>query len=318
MEAVIAATLKPLLIAAYGRSGTTALMALLGHSPRVALGREYPYEDRCLSFFVKSALVLDRHIEASSLTQEQLCDFNDRSLGRSPPLGLKAGLPDPSGIAVSAIPEVLALLWRRFSAEVAQASPHATIYAEKVACWLPAFLRACLPVQTIYLFRDPRDMFISANAFMRKHNYYSFGRSAGDSDLDHAHNLAHDFLSYFENYRADRQRSDCLLLDYSDLILDRAHFAKRLSDFLGTEVTAGPIPWPDRHRTASSLEATVSRWKQESLSTPVLQFLETNLQEAMASLGFEQSGSGRRHCPASSFLPCRIESLPFPARHIVI
>ncbi len=81
-------------------------MALLGRSPRVALGREYPYEDRCLSFFVQSALALERHIEANSLSQEQLCDFNDRSLGRSLQEAMASLGFELSGVRAMALPSI--------------------------------------------------------------------------------------------------------------------------------------------------------------------------------------------------------------------
>ena len=54
-------TLTPILVAGYGRSGTTALMALLGSDPRVAFDRRHPYENRYLTYQTKFALLSARH-----------------------------------------------------------------------------------------------------------------------------------------------------------------------------------------------------------------------------------------------------------------
>src|SRR5262249_20194007 len=113
-------------------------------------------------------------------------------------------------------------LWMVVEEKTRSSHSSAMFYAEKVPAWVSAFIRSYLPVRTYYLFRDPRDMYLSANAFMRQRNYFSFGRGPEDSDLDHARNLAYEFLLYYENFRADRHRAECMPVPYADLIRDRA------------------------------------------------------------------------------------------------
>jgi len=52
--------LTPVLVSGYGRSGTTALMALLATDPRVAFDRRYPFENRYLTYLVKFCLLTGR------------------------------------------------------------------------------------------------------------------------------------------------------------------------------------------------------------------------------------------------------------------
>ena len=54
--------LTPILVAAPGRSGSTALMALLGSDPRVAFDRQYPFENRHLTYLVKFAQIGRAHV----------------------------------------------------------------------------------------------------------------------------------------------------------------------------------------------------------------------------------------------------------------
>src|SRR5580700_5995238 len=90
--------LMPVLVAAYGRSGTTALMSLLSQSPAVAMGREYPFEERCLTYLAKAVLASERQAAAPALTSEELCDFDFGRLGSYPRASAKAHLPAPDAV----------------------------------------------------------------------------------------------------------------------------------------------------------------------------------------------------------------------------
>jgi hypothetical protein len=309
-------SLVPLLVAGYGRSGTTALMALLGTDRRVLMGRAYPFEARPLSYSAKMALLLSRNAAQSHVGGEQFFAYEDCALGVPPWLA-----PGSKEIAAGDIGSPDAIdwfqnLWASFAGKIQEAThdrvprstPHAprsTLhgpwYAEKVAAWAPAFVRTCLPARTLYLFRDPRDMYLSANALMRQRKYFSFGRRPQDSDLDHARNLAYEFLLYFENYRADRHREDCLLVQYADLVKDGSGLTKRLQDFAGLQCLPQEMPQDlGFHRTANSLEASIDRWRREALPKGVLNFLETYLQESLTVLRYPFAPKPRV-CPGVEF-----------------
>jgi hypothetical protein len=281
----VTTSLTPILVAGFGRSGTTALMAMLGHDPRVVMGRAYPFEDRYLTYLAKRELLLDRPEFVGGVTDEQLCMFDDNHVGAYREL---ARLPAADAAFASRASERVRALWELFSAKARRAVPSTRFYAEKAPAWLAAFLRDSLSIQTVYLFRDPRDLFLSANALMRRRNYYSFGRVADDSDLDHARSLAYEYLLYYENYRADVGRTDCHLVRYGELVREPEQLADRLGRRLGVHASAiQDGPDLEVHQTTATLADSLDRWRREPLPPGVGHLFEAVLAEAMRALGYE-------------------------------
>jgi hypothetical protein len=94
-----------------------------------------------------------------------------------------------------------------------------------------------------------------------------------------------------------------MLVQYADLIQHRAGLVERLCRFAGLEcsenVAANEL---ESHRTSSSPEMSIGRWRRESLPKGVLNYLETYLQESMAELNYEPAASGKvRPCPGVEF-----------------
>src|SRR6266852_1374753 len=252
--------LVPLLVSGYGRSGTTALMSLLGTDTRVAMGRAYPFEDRYLTYIGKLAVLLERNVIQPQPSPEHLYSFEDCVFGGFPwaPPGPRRNQGDEHHLPTAA--EWFRQLWAVVVAKARSQERAAAFYAEKVPAWVSTFVRRNLPARTFYLFRDPRDMYLSANAFMRQRQYISFGRGPRDSDLDHARNLTYEFLVYFENYRADKDRADCLLIPYADLVSDLPGLVKRLRDFAGLECLDTAMPNDiGYHRTSISPDKSLER-----------------------------------------------------------
>jgi hypothetical protein len=144
---------------------------------------------------------------------------------------------------------------------------------------------------TIYLFRDPRDIYLSANAFMRKRGSIGFDRSTVDTDLDYARTVAHRFLSYFENYLMDRQRRGCMMVKYEEMVLDENELPLRLKSELGIETHWGGSPWLGAHRTTPDLHSSAGRWRREPLPVEADRFLRDQLHDAMVHLGYQVDGS---------------------------
>jgi len=270
--------MKPLLISGFGRSGTTALMSLVGSSPRVAFDRAYPFENRYLTYLAKLAVLLERQDPNSKVTALRLFDFADHSFGSYP-------WPADTAARVSAS-EWLRRLWDVFGASLAQAAPGTGFYAEKAPHWLSALVRETVPASTIYLFRDPRDVFLSANAFMQKRGWPDFDRSPSDTDLDYARTLAHRFLCYFENYLADCSRADCFPVRYEDMISQRDNFTQLIERRIGIECRWENAPWLETHRTTPDLSLSVERWRREPIPPDVDSVLQQLLGPAMTRLGY--------------------------------
>jgi hypothetical protein len=306
--------LIPLLVAGYGRSGTTALMALLGTDSRVAMGRAYPFEARPLSYSAKTALLLARNARESHVPGERFFAYEDCGLSAPPWLPPGSSQPAEGDIGSPPALDWFQQLWELFEKKLSSrmaigglldssltTSHSPNWHAEKVAAWVPAFARLALPARTLYLTRDPRDMYLSSNALMRQRNYFSFGRGPADSDLDHARNLTYEILLYFENYRADRERSDCLLIPYTDLVVDLDGTVDRLQNYAGLRCQAKDMPANlEFHRTSSSPEKSINRWRQEPLPKGVMRFLETYLQECFVAFQYEFTNNPRI-CPGVDF-----------------
>src|SRR5262249_18447994 len=146
--------LIPLLVAGYGRSGTTALMSLLDTDRRVAMGRVYPFEDRHLTYLSKLATLLARNVIQPQPSAEQLYSFEDCVWGGFP--WLPSGSTRNPDHELPSATEWFQSLWRMAEGKIRSQRPSSAYYAEKAPAWIPAFVRHTLPARTLYLFRDPR------------------------------------------------------------------------------------------------------------------------------------------------------------------
>jgi len=278
--------LTPVLVSGYGRSGTTALMALLATDPRVAFDRRYPFENRYLTYLVKFCLLTGRP-PSVHLDSVQLSDYCDDRFG-SPPWSAQ----EPAARALMpSSSKYFNALWSAFSASARATNDRLTHYAEKVPDWLAAVIRDDVPCRTINLVRDPRDVFLSARDFVRVRGAVGFGMGDGDSELDAARHTAHRWLSFAENARADRTRADTIVLRYEDMVQEPGPSTARLSTFLGLRLVAeeAPSEYLDSHRTSGDASASVGRWQREPLSDVVRTCLETQLRNRMLDYGYTTS-----------------------------
>jgi hypothetical protein len=266
--------LTPTVVSAFGRSGTTALMSWLATDPRVAIGDEYPYEHRYLTWLAKVAVLAGR--PASSLSPIQLETWHHDGLG-------------PPPWAVSALPlmprrdDLLSALWQTFSVSVRVNRPRAALYAEKVAEWVEPVIRGVVTTRSIHLVRDPRDVFVSAAAFAQRTGAVGFGADAG-TPLAQARHIAHRMLSYHENARADSNLPGSLTVRYEDMLRSPERVAERIRDALGIELAAKPPslgPHDHDHRTSTSDESSIGRWRHDGLPSDVHGCLESVLHDLM-------------------------------------
>ena len=283
--------LTPIIVTGLGRSGSTAIMALLASDPRVVMDREYPFENCQLTYFAKLALMQDR---PASVTEAMgpLIDFDESTVGPYP----RQRLLPATLASTDLLPSLrsgawIRSLWQGFDDAVHGLRPDARYYAEKAPPWLAPNIRDVIPCSTIYLFRDPRDVFLSSNAFMKKKGFLSFGRNPGDSDWDFAHTVAHDYLSLYENYRADRERADCLKIEYRQYVQDLLGTIRRVQEWTDLHLFFEPgANYLPAHITSTSVEQSVYRWQQEEISPRILEFFDRHLQEPIRTLGYVGPG----------------------------
>src|SRR4051812_35732305 len=251
------APLTPILLTGYGRSGSTALMALLGTDPRVAFDPVYPFENRYLTYLSKFALLSSRQA-AERFRASEMCDEGADELG-PPPWAFH--VPDAPQLMMPTPERWLGGMWPTFCGNVRAARPDATYYAEKAPAWLAAWLRTQMPVRVIHLVRDPRDVFLSVNDFER-------ARHTGAYDIEHelvqpAHirGVAHGLLTFAENERDDRGRDDTIAIRYEDWVNEPEVVAARLSMFLGLDLRhddPSVTKHLKRHATTREVAASVA------------------------------------------------------------
>jgi Sulfotransferase family len=286
--------LTPILISGAGRTGSTALMSLLSTDNRIALDRAYPFESRYLTYVVKFALLVQRPDCFPFLDGDKLFDLWQ--------LGVTGVMPGPQYLSSSppdaylprvSLQEWASQVWRFFSDGIVKKIPESRFYAEKVPLWVPPVTRTFLNCYTIYNLRDPRDIYLSANAFMRKRNQLGFGRKNSDTDLDYARSLAIAFVSTFEQYYADRDRPDTLLVRYEDFVTNRDRIVAQLCELTSITLADVDARYFDLHRTAKDLPSTLNRWEREPIPLPVVEFFESYLHDEMEHLGYRSSSRGK-------------------------
>ncbi|MGA2157130.1 MAG: sulfotransferase [Bryobacteraceae bacterium] len=276
-----------LILLSGGRNGSTWLMSMLASDPRVAFDLVFPYEARYLTYIAQFSRLFENREFAYSLTPGP-ATFAGLGEGRFPES--PAWKPRTSPEAQIPVPDRrqwFSGMWRMFDEHLRKSRPGTDFYAEKVLVWVPHMVREFFPSRTIYLFRDPRDVYISANAFMKKGDYYGFERRSGDSDLDHARSLCVSFLIYVTNYLADRRRDDCLLLRYEDLVGNTKAALAPLEAATGLMLDAGAGAQHFRsHGTAPSVALSEGRWRREGLPKGVGEFFERTAGGELVRLGY--------------------------------
>lgn len=284
--------LTPILVSGMGRSGSTLAMQLLGTDPTCVFDQVYPLESRYLSLITHFAAQWQGWTFAD---YGQTASAYQSVLGNNPVV-LRNTVEQDAGSGPNAkllnIPQsgdVLLAMWKQFTAAARVGKPNARFYGEKTVEWLPSFLAPYIDTYAIYMFRDPRDLFISANKFNSKRGYLAFGRTQQDSDRDHATTLAFKFLQRFENYRVFKAlggKASCT--KYEDLALNPVSTLSDLVEQTGIQIS----PLKDdnafaQHRTSGSIEQSIARWKREPLDEEVLDIFNEILFDILIEMGYE-------------------------------
>lgn len=272
--------LFPLLGFGSGRSGSTLLMQLLASDARCVLPATHSYEERYLSHMLQFAYLFDG-IDLAGVSSSQAITS---ALGLFPRLqaGHQAdftGNLNPEDIFID--------LWRRFSTNVKEQYPDAMFYAEKLplSSMLP---RVNCPHHTIFHFRDPRDIYLSANAFMKKKQVVGFGRQYCENDLQFALSISAGIAEEFANYQALRGDSDCTMVQYETLVIDPQKALTAVEERTGLQLNPDlPKELYKDHRTTASPHDSIYRWKRETIPSDIRACFDTNIAEELTGLGYE-------------------------------
>jgi hypothetical protein len=282
--------LRPIVVAGYGRSGTSAVMKILASDPHVVFDREYPYEIRYLAYYAKLSSILKNRPPDARFTSDHLYTFEESVFGPWPWHGHNGGQNV----------DWLRIFWDLFSSNAKTADQRAEFYAEKAPVWLTPMVRPVLPCFVINLFRDPRDVYLSSNAFMKMRGYYGFHRNRDDTNLDHARSLGLELVSYFENFADDGVTNrESFLLRYEDLVSHPEQFLAWLRSIGLTLDLDAAFEQIEGHQTSSTLATSAWRWQKEHIPPEVSSFFERHLGREMVTLGY--LGEATPLCPQIEF-----------------
>jgi hypothetical protein len=180
-------------------------------------------------------------------------------------------------------------LWETFSRNAAS-SGSIRFYAEKAPTWMSTFVSAYVNPFSIRLFRDPRDNFLSALAFMRKRgNMVGFGRALNDSDETFARTICYRWINFYEAWIMTASDPRSLMIRYEDFVASPETLARALKERLDLNLDSAAIHVGDHHRTAVTLQGSVARHRSE-LAPQLLSLFCEYLGEEMSSLNYSPAG----------------------------
>ena len=271
--------LTPLIVDSSGRSGTTMMMGLLASSREIAMDRQHPYEHVYFTWMAEWSAIADRTTwdydrwDIFKLAMVQGEERTDSLVG--PPPFLPRQLWQGEGEGDEIGPLLLTGAWREFSARAVHrtrrdlAAPDTAVryHAEKALS--VARLRDISPfeVRGIVLHRDPRDIWLSVQAFDLARGFFGFGRTPEESEGEWFERFLALHARRLRACLAERDRADSLLVAYEEMVLRPDETADRLGRWLGVALDPSA---PDRdlernrhHSTSSTPEESVARWKRE-------------------------------------------------------
>jgi len=294
--------LTPILLDHRGRDGSTLMMRLLRTSPAVAVPGPYPYEKKYFAYLWRWSRLLERrdksewwtYIDLTSLTFE-----NMKSLMGPPPWSSDLIHDADRSMSRHMFDEAWSEFSRRATeqvrAEHGDPSANVRYYAEKHQDTRLIDVGALPAVRVLVLVRDPRDMFVSFNAFDAKRR--NEGRAEFEAARPAPGESEDERVRRFIDRERERMRwisgldpaGEIPVIRYEDLVTDLPGQARRLEEWLSVSLNpaaaAADAKLRDRHVSAATPEASVGRWRKE-LEPDVAERLNRELGAELEALGY--------------------------------
>jgi hypothetical protein len=271
--------LEPLLVDYAGRDGSTLMMRLLSTSPEVAIGPEYPFEEKYFTYLWFWSRLLDRkdfpperwhYGHTSSLSLESSVPL----IG--PPPWRTIELFEPGSPAGPISRRAFELVWKEFSSRASRVTRRmhggregeARLYAEKHLMTWRVNLEALPPVKVLAMVRDPRDVWASSQALnvrRRVKDEPLIGRDPMESETQ--------WLKRFAEDQRERTRwivglgPEVPVFRYEDLVQDLPGEAKRLESWLSVGLDVETVLADDslreRHTSTAAGTESIGRWRAD-------------------------------------------------------
>jgi hypothetical protein len=297
--------LAPLMVTTLGRTGSTALVRMLGAHAEIAAYRPFEYEPRVASYWMG---VLRGLAEPASY-RRQLAPSGpiDGSwwLGTEPPLPRRIRDPQLGDwLGREAVAELAAFCQSRIDGLYGQVAvlgdrPAARLFAEKQRPdFVPELMWELYPqAREVILARDFRDMVSSMFAFNAKRGFQGFRRGAATSDAEFiAERVGSSVTALARAWQERAERAH--LVRYEDLVRHPRATAEAMVDYLGTDSSDAALEamvaavtargdQSDGHRTVADPAESIGRWRTD-LSPELQQACEEALGPSLRAFGYEQ------------------------------
>jgi hypothetical protein len=193
------------------------------------------------------------------------------------------------------------LAWREFSHRAArerlsdlgldpETSPPVRYLAEKHLNTWKVALGQLPPHKLIVLLRDPRDSWVSINAFNDTRGGGPLGRDRAGSREEHLDQVIRRQKERLRWIADLEEKGEVPIVRYEDLVLDLPGTAQRLGNWLGVELDAKSVlrdkSYRSKHMTAESAEQSIGRWRTE-LELEVAERFSSELGPELRAVGIE-------------------------------
>jgi glycosyltransferase involved in cell wall biosynthesis len=296
--------LTPVLVDYFTRDGSTLTMKLLASSPQIAVERTFPYERKYFAYLWRWARLLDGEDwpegqwgpqGLGSLTQMR----SHTMLGPPPwlPRTLVRSAPGEPTMGQRAFD----LAWREFSRRAArehlnalgvdhESAPPVRYLAEKHLNTWKVPLGQLPPHRLIVLLRDPRDSWVSINAFNDIRGGGRLGRDRAGSREQHLDGVIRRQRERLRWIAELEEKGEVPIVRYEELVNDLPGTAERLGSWLGVELDAKSVvrdkAYRAKHMTADSPEQSIGRWRNE-LEPEVAERFTNELGPELRAVGIE-------------------------------
>jgi hypothetical protein len=297
--------LQPLMVTTTGRTGSTALVQLLAAHPRVVAYRPFEYEPRVATYWTD----LLRALSEPAGYGRQLSharNLNNRWWW----IGAQFPMPPPRvedevqrWIGHEQLESLTSFCQNSIEAVYERAATAAGVksplyFAEKyLPTVTPSLMWELYPsAREILLVRDFRDMVSSILAFDARRGFRRFERIDAESDEEYVLRIGHKWSRrLLESWTARKDRSH--LVRYEDLVLRPADTLDALLAYLRLEGNDGArelmlealattTPQAEAHRTASSAQSSIGRWRVD-LPPPLKRACEVAFGPALEAFGYQ-------------------------------
>ncbi|ERT08199.1 sulfotransferase domain protein [Lyngbya aestuarii BL J] len=305
---------QPLLMTSSGRSGSTWIMRLLSHHPKIVTSQIHPYEIRVSQYWMQMLAILSQphnpvdfppdyfYNEFRCTGQNPYHNYNISHCLDSSWLGREyiENLADFCRQNIDNFYEDIATQQGKALTQTSDSSSNC-YFVEKFLLKLnrTVLLELYPQAREIILVRDFRDMACSITAFNTKRGYVDFGRQRFKSDREYiqkgVRSAAHNILQLWK-----QRKEQAHLVRYEDLILAPQETLSSIFEYLNLDNSSSTIskilekasedtPQLKRHRTSANPQESIGRWRHDL--EPSLQDLCTEVcKEALQEFGYSLSG----------------------------